>query len=69
MVLVYYLPPDFEGDEKPKGDPWKSKKFLLRGVDESGWKGVSNLLKRSSIFFINEKIKFLNLVVDNRQVS
>ena len=39
-VLVYYLPPDFGGDEKPKGDPWKSKKFLLRGVDERGWSGV-----------------------------
>ena len=26
-VLVNYLPPDFQGGEKSKGDPWESKFF------------------------------------------
>ena len=39
MVLVYYRGADFEGGEKPKGDPWKSKFFCLRGVNERGWRG------------------------------
>ena len=35
LVLICYLPPDFHGDEQPKGGP-----FLLRGVSERGWVGV-----------------------------
>ena len=38
--LIGYRGAGFEGDEKPKGDPWKSKFFLLRGVNERGLRGV-----------------------------
>ena len=38
-VLVGYLVADFQGIEKPKGGPWKSKIFLLRSVNERGWRG------------------------------
>ena len=36
LVHIYHLGAgaDLEGGEKPKGDPWKSKIFLLRGVDK-----------------------------------
>ena len=37
-VLLNYLCADFQGDKKPKV-PWKSKIFLLRGVNERGWRG------------------------------
>ena len=59
-----YLGTDFQCNEKPKGDPWKSKFFLLRGVNERGWRGVRSLLKPSSAFLINKKIKFENLFRD-----
>ena len=34
--------------------------FFERGINESGWKGVRSLLKLSSAFLINKKVKFLN---------
>ena len=34
LVLIYYLCADFQSVEKPKGVPWKSKFFLLKGVLE-----------------------------------
>ena len=34
-----YSPADFEGDEKPKGEPLEIEFFLLRGVNERGWRG------------------------------
>ena len=34
--------------------------FLLRGVNERGWRGVRSLLKPSD-FLINKKIKFKNV--------
>ena len=39
MILMCFSPADFEIDEKPKGDPCKSKIFLLREVYEEGWRG------------------------------
>ena len=54
-VLVNYPGPDFEGDEKPKGGPLEIE---LRGVYERGWRGVRSLLKPSSVFLINKKLKF-----------
>ena len=37
-----------------RGDPWKSKIFLFRGVYEMGWRGVRSLLKPSSTFLTNK---------------
>ena len=68
MVLFYYPGPHFEVDEKPKGDPWKSKIFLLRGVNEKGWRGVRSLLKPPYAFLINKKLKIQNLPPDNQEV-
>ena len=51
-----------------RGDPWKSKIFLLWGVYERGWRGVRSLLKPSFAFLFNKKLKFQNLSTDNRQV-
>ena len=36
--LLYGLSTDFKGGKKPK-DPWKSKIFLLMGVNERSWRG------------------------------
>ena len=63
-VLLYYLHTDFHTVEKPKGGPLEIEKFFVEGVNERGWRGVRSLLKPSSAFIINEKINFLNLVVD-----
>ena len=39
MVLIGYLPADFEDDEKPKVYPRNRNFFLLRGVNERDWRG------------------------------
>ena len=38
-VLIGYRGADFEGDEKPKWGPLEIEIFLLRGVNERGWRG------------------------------
>ena len=40
--------------KNPRGDPWKSKFFLLRGVYERGQEPSKTLLR----FFKQQKIKF-----------
>ena len=62
---MHYLPADFKCGEKPKGGPLEIKFFLLRGVNERGWRGVMSLLKPPLAFIINKKINFLNLLADN----
>ena len=57
---MHYPPTDFKNQ---RGE--KSKFFLLRGVNEMGQRGVTSLLKPSSAFFINAKIKISNLWADN----
>ena len=54
MVLLGYLPADFEDDEKPKGVTLKVENFFVEGVNERCWRRVRNLLK-SSNFLINKK--------------
>ena len=62
---TYVLSRNSNAMKNQRGDPWKSKFFLLRGVNEMGWRGVRSLLKPSSVFLINKKIKFENLFLDN----
>ena len=54
-LLICYLDPDFEGDEKPKGVPLKIEIFLLRGFTK-GLERVRSLLKPFSTFIQQEKI-------------
>ena len=56
-----YLPADFEHAKKPKVGPLKIENFFAEGVNERGWRrleGVRSLLKPSSIFLTNRKLKF-----------
>ena len=53
-VISYQI---FTALKNQRGDPWKSKNFLLRGLRKS-LEGVRSLLKPSSGFFINKKLKF-----------
>ena len=39
QVLYGYPGADFEADEKPKRGPLENEIFLLRGVNEMGWRG------------------------------
>ena len=64
-VLLNYPPPHFQGDEKPKGGPLEIEIFFVEGVYERGWRGVRSLLKPSSAFLINKKLKFQNVGADN----
>ena len=61
-VLIGYLPADFEHAKKPKGDPWKSKNFLLRGVNERGlrfeWvRSLLNSVRRAPLRSQSRKLK------------
>ena len=68
MSIIYQHILKVMSDEKPKRRPLEIEIFLLRGVNERGLEGVRSLLKPSSAFLINKKIKILNVLVDNRQV-
>ena len=57
---MHYPPIDFKGGKKPKGG--EIEIFFVEGVNEMGQR---SLLKPSSAFFINAKIKISNLWPDN----
>ena len=42
-------------NQRGKGGPLEIEFFLLRGVNERGWRGVRSLLKPSSAFFSDKK--------------
>ena len=49
-----------------RGDPWKSKFFLLRGVNERGWRGSEAFYNPPpAAFLINKKLKFKNVPTDS----
>ena len=54
---MYYLPTHFEGDEEPKGGPWKLEFFVEGGGSPKGVVGGSgDILKKALLgFFINGK--------------
>ena len=54
-VLIGYLYAHFEGDVKPKGGPLEIEFFLLRGINEMGWRGLG--IPR---FFYQQKTKIKN---------
>ena len=64
LVLLNYLCPAFEGDEKPKGDPWKSKFFCWGGLTK-GVEGGQEPSKTLHHLFIQQKNKIQNLDADN----
>ena len=68
-VLIYYLCTDFGGYEKPKGGTLGKRKFCCwGGLTKGVGGGVRSLLKPSSAFLINKKLKFQNLYTDNREI-
>ena len=65
LVLLNYPPPHFQRDEKPKGGPLEIEIFFVEGGLRKGLEGVRSLLKPSSAFLINKKLKFQNVGADN----
>ena len=64
-VLHGYRVSHFQRLEKPKGGPMEIEIFLLKEVNEMGWRAPS---KTSSASLINKILKFENVRPDNRKV-
>ena len=62
LVLMDYLPADFQTVEKPKGGPLEIENFFVEGVNKRGWMEVRGFLKPYSSFLTNKNIKFENLL-------
>ena len=65
LVLMDYLPADFQTVEKPKGGPLEIENFFVEGVNKRSWMEVRGLLKPYSAFLTNKNIKFENRLGDN----
>ena len=62
LLLIYYLPPDFGGDEKPKGGPLEIEKIFVEGGRRKGLEGghlkPSSSSKTPLGFFYKRENKF-----------
>ena len=58
----------FKALKNQRGDPWKSKNYLLRGVNEGGWRGSGAFLNPPRVFLLPKNLKNENVATDNRQV-
>ena len=64
-VLIDYRKTHFWGDEKPKRGPLEIEIFLLRGVNERGWRG-SGAFQQNPPWGLTKKVKIQNRGADNR---